>query len=143
MGGAVAGGTQHLPSLAQQGVALAQLRADVRSPVQKSVARFLKDRAQRSNSRILSLIAVRVEEDPFKKIKKMIQDMVTKLMEEANEEAEHKGFCDNEMGTNKNTRDTKTGEVDELTAFIDETTSKIKKLSEEVAELGDQIAELD
>merc|ERR1719230_1297271 len=84
-GGAIAGGTQHLPSLAQKSVTLAQLRADVQSPVQKSVARFLKDRAQESKSKILSLVAVRVAEDPFKKIKKMIQDMVAKLMEEANE----------------------------------------------------------
>merc|ERR1719421_1459886 len=73
----------------------------------------------------------------------MIEDMVTKLMEEANEEAEHKGFCDKEMGTNKATRDTKTDEVEELTAFIEETTSKISSLAEEIAELGDSIAELD
>merc|ERR1719265_805985 len=73
----------------------------------------------------------------------MIQDMVTKLMEEANEEAEHKGFCDTEMGTNKNTRDTKTEQIEELTAFIEETTATIKKLSEEIAGLGDAIFELD
>merc|ERR1719174_625199 len=98
------------------------------SPVQQSVVRFLKDRAHKSNSRILSLVAIRVSEDPLKKIKKMIQDMVTKLMEEANEEAEHKGFCDNEMGTNKNTRDAKTSDVEELTALIEELTSTISKL---------------
>merc|ERR1719156_256347 len=104
-GSAVAGGTSYLPSLVQKSTrthtALAQLRADAQSPLQHKVARFLKDRAAKSKSRILSLVAIRVSEDPFKKIKKMIQDMVTKLMEEANEEAEHKGFCDTEMGTNK------------------------------------------
>merc|ERR1719428_2146257 len=73
----------------------------------------------------------------------MIQDMVSKLMEEANEEAEHKGFCDTEMGTNKNTRDTKSSEVDELTAQIEELTADIAKLSEEAAELSDAIAALD
>merc|ERR1719311_585402 len=31
----------------------------------------------------------------------MIKDMIQKLMQEATEEAEHKGFCDTELGTNK------------------------------------------
>merc|ERR1719310_1227535 len=54
---AVSGGTQHLPGLVQQGVSLAQLRADQRSSLQSRVAVFLNDRAARTNSRVLSLIA--------------------------------------------------------------------------------------
>merc|ERR1719271_1527907 len=111
--------------------------------MQHRVASFLQRRAKQTNSRILSLISVRVAEDPFKKIKKMIQDMVDKLMEEANEEAEHKGFCDTEMGTNKNTRDTKTSEVDSLTAEIEELTADITKLGKEAADLSAEITALD
>merc|ERR1719321_1927652 len=73
----------------------------------------------------------------------MIQDMVSKLMEEANEEAEHKGFCDTEMGTNKNTRDAKTEEVESLTAQIEQLTADIAKLGTQATELADQISELD
>merc|ERR1719261_2445761 len=97
-GGAIAGGTKYLPTLVQKSTSLAQLRSAGQSPMQKQVAQFLSDRAQKSNSKILALMASRVAEDPFKKIKKMIEDMVSKLMEEANEEAEHKGFCDTEIG---------------------------------------------
>merc|ERR1719327_1616982 len=140
---AVSGGTQHLPGLVQQGVSLAQLRADQRSSLQSRVAVFLNDRAARSNSRILSLIAVRVSEDPFKKVTKMIRDMIAKLMEEANEEAEHKGFCDTEMGTNKNTRDEKSEKVEELNAEIEKLTADIAKLAEESTELADAIAAID
>jgi len=111
--------------------------------VQGRVAGFLKDRAHRMNSKILSFIAVRVAADPFKKISKMISDMISKLMEEANEEAEHKGFCDTEMGTNKNTRDTKTEEVDKLTALIEELTAEITKLGTEAATLAEEIAAID
>jgi len=89
------------------------------------------------------LISVRVAEDPLKKIKKMIEDMVSKLMEEANEEAEHKGFCDTEMGTNKNTRDTKTSEVDALNAQIEELTADIQKLGQDAAQLAEEIAGID
>ncbi len=33
-----------------------------------------------------------------------MKDMIAKLTAEANEEAEHKGFCDGELGANKATR---------------------------------------
>ena len=52
-------------------------------------------------SRVLSALAVRVEADPFAKVKKMIKDFIVKLMEEANEEAEYKGWCDTELSTNE------------------------------------------
>merc|ERR1719482_1535344 len=145
-GGAVGGGTKYLPSSLIQKKALTsfvQLRSSGQSPLQKQVATFLEDRAHKVNSKILSLIAVRVAEDPFKKIKKMIEDMVAKLMEEANEEAEHKGFCDTEMGTNKNTRDTKSEEVDKLTALIEQLTADIAQLGTEATKLSEEIFALD
>merc|ERR1719217_1487113 len=142
-GAAVGGGTQYLPSLVQETTSLAQLRSSALSPLQHRVASFLKRRAHRANSRILSLIAIRVQEDPFKKIKKMIQDMVDKLMEEANEEAEHKGFCDTEMGTNKNTRDEKTEMVNKLTAEIEELTANIAKLGKDATTLSEEISAID
>merc|ERR1719393_913888 len=76
-------GTKHLPQLIQKKTALAQLRTSSQSPIQRAVATYLNDQAQRQNSRILSLIAVKVSADPFKKIVKMIKDMITKLTEEA------------------------------------------------------------
>jgi len=41
---------------------------------------------------------------PFDKVKKLISDLITRLLEEANQESEQKGFCDKELGTNKITR---------------------------------------
>merc|ERR1719428_672611 len=73
----------------------------------------------------------------------MIKDMIIKLTEEANEEAEHKGFCDSEMSTNKQTRDSKSTEVDELTASIEQMTANSAKLATEITELTDQVTEID
>merc|ERR1719311_459547 len=95
------------------------------------------------NSRILAALSARVAADPFAKVKKMIEDMIMKLMEEANEEAEHKGFCDTEMGTNKMTREQKATDVEELTASIEEMTATIEKLGEEIGELSGKIADTD
>merc|ERR1719214_255131 len=98
-------------------MSLVQLRSSAASmsAAQQAVAVFLEDKAERLNSRILQLLATKAAADPFKKVIKMIKDMITKLVEEANEEAEHKGFCDGEMATNKATRDSKSEEVAMLT----------------------------
>ena len=48
-------------------------------------------------------------------------------MEEANEEAEHKGWCDTELSTNEQTRKEKTSAVETLHAEIDELTASIAK----------------
>eukprot|EP00972_Heterocapsa_arctica_P023673 3488373-Heterocapsa_arctica.AAC.1 len=100
---------KHLPALVQKGQALAMLRSDMSSQiVQAKAAQHLRDRAAQLNSRVLSALAVRVAADPFGKVKKMIKDLIGRLMEEANEEAEHKGWCDTELSTNEQTRKEKT-----------------------------------
>merc|ERR1719217_1525241 len=86
---------------------------------------------------------MRADADPFAKVKKMIQDLITRLEEEAAEEADHKAWCDTELGTNKQTRDEKTEAVVTLHAEIDELGASIAKLSEEITELTGQVAELD
>merc|ERR1719353_839412 len=73
----------------------------------------------------------------------MIKDMIVKLMEEATEESEHKGWCDTEMSTNKQTREDKADQVSTLTAESEELTAKIEKLANEMAELSDAIAAID
>ena len=50
----------------------------------------------------------------------MIKDLIVRLMEEANEEAEHKGWCDTELSTNEQTRKEKTEAVETLHAEIDQ-----------------------
>merc|ERR1719271_316214 len=113
------------------------------TPGQRSVAAFLQGRAKQLGSRILAMVAQKVNDDPFAKVKKMIDGMITKLLAEANEEADHKGWCDTEMGTNKNTRDKKTEELNTLHAQIDQLTADITTLSQEIADLSASIAELD
>merc|ERR1719223_1428108 len=100
---------KHLPTLVQsEHSSLAQLRADLNVQAQSRVAQYLRARAKELNSRLLSTLAVRVSDDAFKKVKKMLKDLIVRLMEEANEEAEHKGWCDTELSTNEQTRKEKT-----------------------------------
>merc|ERR1719393_1120088 len=141
--GAVSGNSEkHLPQLLQKSTSLAQLRSVAANPSQLRVASYLKEQASRINSRVLSALAMRVADDPFKKVKKMIKDLIVKLMEEANEEAEHKGWCDTELSTNEQTRKEKTEAVETLHAEIDELEASIAKLTEDIAKLTEQVNEL-
>merc|ERR1712061_406652 len=144
--GAVSGNADtYLPKLVQQSsTALAQLRSsDSASLPQQRVAEYLRGRAHDLNSRVLSALAVRVADDPFTKVKKMIKDLIVRLMEEANEEAEHKGWCDTELSTNEQTRKEKTEAVETLHAEIDQLEASIAKLTEDIEELTKAVAALD
>jgi hypothetical protein len=143
--GAVAGNAEkHLPSLAQQGSALAFLTSDRSGRAnQDRAAQYLRERASELGSRVLSAVAQRASSDPFAKVKKMIKDLIVRLMEEANEEAEHKGWCDTELSTNEQTRKEKTETVELLHAEIDQLEASISKLTEDLTELTKAVAELD
>jgi len=143
--GAVAGNAdKHLPTLVETSMtSFAQLRSDLNVQAKARVVSFLRSRAKQLNSRVLSTLAVRAEDDPFSKVKKMIKDLIVKLMEEANEEAEHKGWCDTELSTNEQTRKEKTEAVETLHAEIDELEASIAKLTEDISELTKAVAELD
>merc|ERR1719412_688845 len=142
---AVAGNAKtYLPALPQvHAVSFASLRTDSSSQIQARVAQFLSDRARQLDSRVLATLSARVADDPFAKVKKMIKDLITRLMEEANEEAEHKGWCDTELSTNEQTRKEKTAAVETLHAEIDQLEASIAKLTEEITDLTEAVAALD
>jgi len=135
---------EHLPTLMQlKGSSFVQLRGETINPNQLRVASYLQDKARQLNSRVLAAMATRAEADPFKKVKKMIKDLIVKLMEEAAEEAEHKGYCDQELATNEQVRKEKTEAVETLMADIDELQASIAKLTEEINELTAAVAAID
>jgi prefoldin subunit 5 len=135
---------KYLPSLVQKkSESFGQLRAESQRESKARVVEYLQSQASRLNSRVLRALAVRVSDDPFLKVKKMIKDLIVRLMEEANEEAEHKGWCDTELSTNEQTRKEKTEAVETLHAEIDELEASIAKLTEDITELTKAVADLD
>merc|ERR1719476_339430 len=136
---------KHLPALLHVSAALVQLREN-ESPDdarrRERLVEFLQGRASKFSSKYLSLVASHASADPFVKVKKMIKDLIVKLMEQANSEADHKAYCDTELATNKQTRDIKTAEVDQLSATIEKNVATSAQLAEEIAALSDAVAEL-
>jgi len=142
--GSVSGNAdKHLPSLLQRQSSFSQLRSDMNMQAQARVASYLMKRAKSLNSRVLSTLAARAAEDPFTKVRKMIKDLITRLMEEANDEAEHKGWCDTELSTNEQTRKEKTEAVETLHSEIDQLEASIAKLTEDITDLSEGLAQLD
>jgi len=135
---------KHLPSMVQthKGVTLLLVKSALRSPSQEQAAMFLKDQSAKIGSRVLSAIATHVEEDPFTKVKKMIQELILKLQAQAAEEASHKAWCDDELASNKKTRTSKTAAVETLQASIEGLESSIAKLKKEIASLSKQLSDL-
>merc|ERR1719440_2689556 len=104
-------GETYLPAnlLQTKATALPQLRSASGSDdfTRQKVVEFLQGRAKKLGSKYLALIATRASEDPFGKVKKMIKDLIVKLMEEANAEADQHAYCETELATNKQTREIK------------------------------------
>merc|ERR1719183_1662628 len=73
----------------------------------------------------------------------MVKDLIVKLMEEAASETEHKGWCDTELTTNKQTRDKRTSEINELESNIEDLTATIAALTQDIADLTAAIKEGD
>jgi chromosome segregation ATPase len=141
--GSVSGAAdKHLPALAQ--TSFLQMRTSVEKSVnqQKALA-YITRRGKEMNSRILMQLGSSAGDDPFKKVKKLIQDLIVLLMEEANEEAEHKGWCDTELASNEATRKEKTAAVESLHAEIDQLEASIAKLTEDIQMLTKAVADLD
>merc|ERR1712032_1570233 len=81
--------------------------------------------------------------EPFAKVRKMIDDMITRLQNEAHADADHEGYCDKELGTNKVTRNKLSEDIDRLSAEVDNGKATIMRLTSEIAALTKAIAALD
>jgi hypothetical protein len=82
------------------------------------------------------------ENDPFAKVKGMIQEMLEKLLKEAKEEADKKAFCDKEMKDTKMKMDEKESEVEDLTTALDTSDAKIAKLKQGIAVLEGELGKI-
>jgi len=145
--GRTAAGGDHL-GLAQSGTAFVQTERSERflgqsEGIHRQLREFLAGEAQRLHSKNLGLLSEKIGADPFAKVKKMIDDMITKLLEEANADAEKEGWFDTEMVKSKVTRNKLSEEIDGLDAAIEYGKGTIMNLTQELADLADEIKDMD
>merc|ERR1719197_846398 len=114
--------------------------------------RFIRDLARKSKSPALAQLASRMSsamrlgtaagEDPFSKVKGLIEDMISTLEAEAEEDASQKAYCDKEMSEATAKKDDLTAESDKLSTKIDQNKAASAKLKEEVAPLQKELADM-
>jgi hypothetical protein len=110
--------------------------------LKEKVIKSLVASGNKLGSAVLASLAMRVAADPFIKVKKLIQDLIERLVTEAAEEATKKGWCDTEMGKATHTRDSNMNTIMELNAQLEGLEATKAKLEEEIATLTTEIADL-
>merc|ERR1719335_756800 len=109
----------------------------------EEAVRFVRDLARKSKSPALAQLASRMSsamrlgnaagEDPFTKVKSLIQDMIATLEAEAEEDASQKAYCDKELSETNAKKDDLTAQSDKLSTKIAQDKAASAKLKEEVA----------
>jgi len=107
-----------------------------------AAASVLKAMALKNNSPRLAALAMKVKLDAFVRVKKAIDDMVTQLLAEKQDEIKHKDFCVEEFNTNQLQTERKDREKEDLIALIEDLELTIKTLSAEIDTLKSEIATL-
>jgi len=90
----------------------------------------------------LSALAVRVRLDAFTKVKKAIDDMITDLAKQKEDEIKHKDWCVDEMNTNERTTEMKERDRDDLNARIEDLNSTLEALTKAIETLKAEVAEM-
>merc|ERR1719201_1500604 len=92
--------SEGVPTFLQTG-ARVQAAADSEDEVRDQAAKLLRSLAHKEQSYALAQLAIRVRSDPFGKIRGLIEEMISKLVKDAAEEADQKQFCDEETSESK------------------------------------------
>merc|ERR1719213_669437 len=103
---------------------------------------YIKEQAKKLKSDNLSVLAIRLKEDHFVKVRGMIKDLIAKLEADASAEADQKAWCDEEMEKSTSKRDENIGEMEGDLAAKTSAEAKIAKLEEEIATLMQEVADL-
>merc|ERR1719297_179915 len=119
---------------------------------QAEVVTLVKRLARQHHSAALAQLASRVAaefrygasngDDPFVKVKGLIEDMIAQLQAEAEAEATEKAYCDEQLAKTKAKKEELDDDIEKLTVKIDQASSKSARLKEEVQELESELAAL-
>lgn len=108
----------------------------------KKVIDTLHGAAGRTRSTVLASVTIRIKmaEDHFVKVRKLITDLMKKLRADAESEADQKSFCDKNMKKSTSDRDEAQGALEMADAKLTTLTAKKNDLIDDIARLQSEIA---
>lgn len=106
------------------------------------IINLLKGKGQELKSTLLTSLATKIAADPFAKVKKLIQELIERLLTEAANEADQKGWCDKAIADAKQKRTYAAEEIEDLNAKMAKLEALSDKLAEELDVLAKAISEI-
>jgi len=128
---------------------------DDQTAAASAAARSVRRLAVRMNSPVLIELAGRLDYvskgssrmrygagDPLKKVRSMVEGMISTLEHQDRADAEHDSFCKKEMNAAAIKRDDRQDDVDKFTTQIDQGKSAVARLAEEISALRKELSEI-
>jgi len=109
---------------------------------QLRASKILTEVAHKTHSAELAALAGQVQRDAFVKVKKAIDDMIAKLLQDKEDEIKQKDFCIEELNTNERETELKNRDKEETQAKIDTLSNEIETLTNEIDTLKAEIASM-
>jgi len=109
----------------------------------QAVMALLRKQGMALHSTMLTSLASQIAADPFAKIKKLIQELIERMLQEAANEANQKGWCDKALGDAEQKRDYTTEKLASLNAEMAELEARRDELTEELDVLDKEIKALE
>jgi len=107
-----------------------------------AVVSMLRRRGRELRSALLASLATKLAADPFAKVKVLIQELIERLLQEAANEANHKGWCDKATADAKQRRDYAAEEMEGLNSELARLWARGEGLREQAAVLTKEIQQL-
>merc|ERR1719316_832281 len=114
-----------------------------RNAARQRVSTLLRNLAQKDGVFAFSQLATQALQDPFSKVRGMIEAMVERLLAEAGEEADAKAFCDTEIEKSRSKQSDLTARLDMVQVRIEKAAAGKAKLQSAVKELDAEVAKID
>merc|ERR1719401_386701 len=80
----------------------------------QAVMTLLRTQGAALRSSMLMSLAAQIAKDPFAKVKKLIQELIERMLQEASNEANQKGWCDKSIGDAEQKRDYTNDKIKDL-----------------------------
>jgi len=117
--------------------------ADKADDGRMAVMSLLRKEGMALHSSMLTSLATKIAGDPFAKIKKLIQELIQRMLQEAANESNQKGWCDKSIGDAEQKRDYTAEKLAALNADMAEFEARRDTLTEELDTLDKEIKELE
>merc|ERR1719468_25375 len=106
------------------------------------VVELLRQQGSKLKSTLLTALAGKIAADPFAKVKQLIQELIERLLTEAANEANQKGWCDKASKDAEQKRDYAAEEIASLNTEMADLEALIDERTVELAELAKAMKEL-